>query len=137
MKILISTLFAFSSLNLLAAPLVVEAKCEGRHEGERIKIEAFVNPMNWCEPETSDTSSVIIISSAAGNHVYRSTVEETETEETVQITHSSANTFEQIRFTYSIEGIPGKGQGNLLKTTPNETTTVRLKCVFPEYDLDC
>lgn len=139
MKLLWAILISGISLQVSAVSLVAEAICRGRLDGNPITVQALVNPSNWCERSANDQNSAILIRDGADIAVHSSVTTEILRGDDINMTLLSTDAQGHVKLTYTIELIPGRGNGQLeiMENEGTDSKSVELRCEFPEYDMDC
>lgn len=137
MKLFVALLVSQLSLQALAVSLMAEAECTGKLDGKRIKVEALVNPQNWCSDSADDQNSAILLKEGSDVIVSTTTRSETEVDDALVVVLTSSERNGAVKLTYTIDGVPSTGASKLELIEGSETTTVELKCNFPEYHMDC
>ena len=63
MKALLLAVLALGMNSAFAAPLIEEAICTGKIDGEEVRVISLINPMNWCEEDRAamDMNAAILV----------------------------------------------------------------------------
>ena len=108
MKTILFSLLALGINSAFAAPLVEEAICTGKIDGEEMKVISLVNPMNWCEEQGATESYTVLTSTTRG--------------------------VMDVRMSYSYDDAPA----TLEMLDENDVLQkFELTCEFPQYHIEC
>lgn len=141
MKALLLAVLALGVNSAFAAPLIEEAICTGKIDGEEMKVISLVNPMNWCEEDRAamDMNAAILVEPVnrddeffMSGQVITATMSNP-TEDSVVLT-STTRRMVDVRMSYSYNEEPATlemlDDNGVLKK-------YELACEFPQYHVEC
>ena len=135
MKTILFSLLALGINSAFAAPLVEEAICTGKIDGEEMKVISLVNPMNWCEEQgATDLNAVILLESTSdmSGEVITATMSNP-TESSTVLTSTTRGVMD-VRMSYSYDDAPATLE---MLDENGVLQKFELTCEFPQYHIEC
>ncbi len=140
MKTILFSLLALGINSAFAAPLIEEAICTGKIDGEEMKVISLVNPMNWCEEQgATDLNAVIFVESTSdmggvfmSGEVITATMSNP-TESSTVLTSTTRGVVD-VRMSYSYDDAPATFE---MLDENGVLQKFELTCEFPQYHIEC
>ena len=135
MKTILFSLLALGINSAFAAPLVEEAICTGKIDGEEMKVISLVNPMNWCEEQgATDLNAVILLELTSGMSGEVITATMSNPTESSTVLTSTTRGVMDVRMSYSYDDAPATLE---MLDENGVLQKFELTCEFPQYHIDC
>lgn len=145
MKLKLAALTCILSTSSFATGLIPEAVCTGTVDGMELHLSVHVNgDVNYCE-DRMDPNVAITMTTIEEDEIETNVIlgemKVSETEAGSVVTVIPRSGIEGASFVYTINGVPGSGEGVL--STPAEpeyeipAETVTFQCEFPHYHMEC